>query len=475
MENRLTQPTFLFYDYETFGSHPAFDRPVQFASIRTDSRFKTLGDPVVFFCCPADDYLPEPEAVLITGISPQKMLRDGVIEAKFARRIHEIFKIPKTCILGYNNIRFDDEFTRHLFYRNFYDPYSWSWQQGNSRWDLLDVVRACYALRPEGIEWPLNKHGLPSFRLEHLTCANGIEHANAHDAMGDVYATLAMAKLMFHAQPKLFDYLCRHRDKHKLKMLVDIETMKPLVHVSGMFGSVRGNIALIAPIAWHPINANILIACDLSGDMSLLEDMDSDELRTRLYTQRDKLSVNAAVPLQLVHFNKCPVLVPANTLRSMDAERFGIYPQRCQDNLIWLRNRPKIKNKVVAIFSRNTLFTYSNDLDAQLYENFFSDTDRIAMNIVLATAPENLSALDISFVDPRLKPLLFRYRARNFPNTLDYDEKSRWLEHRKSRFTQSRMESYMQCLETLCLSYAGDGKKLQLLHALLEYSQMLYS
>lgn len=473
MANPLKQPTFLVHDYETFGKHPALDRPAQFAGIRADSQFETLGEPEVFFCRPSDDYLPDPEAVLITGITPQQALRDGVTEEEFARRIHQLFSVPDTCILGYNNVRFDDEVSRNLFYRNFYDPYGWSWQQGNSRWDLLDVVRACYALRPDGIEWPLNDDGLPSFRLEHLTRANGIEHANAHDAMADVYATLAMAKLMRQAQPRLFDYLYRHRGKRPLKSLVDIATMKPLVHVSGMFGAARGNTAWIAPLAWHPDNPNALIVCDLAGDMQVLADLDSDALRTRLYTRRDALGDNAAVPLKLVHLNKCPVLAPANTLRPMDAERLGIQRQRCLENLTWLRARPELREKVVALFAESAPFTPSDDVDAQLYDGFFSDADRAAMEIILATAPGNLPALDISFVDPRLKPLLFRYRARNFPHTLDHDEQLRWLEHRKTRFTQPRLEAYVQQLETLYLAHEGDEHKTRLLRALFEYLQTL--
>lgn len=252
MNDGKQQSTFLFHDYETFGTHPALDRPAQFAAIRTDSEFNVIGEPEVFYCKPADDYLPQPGAVLITGITPQEARAKGENEAAFAARIHSLFTVPKTCILGYNNVRFDDEVTRNVFYRNFYDPYAWSWQHDNSRWDLLDVMRACYALRPEGINWPENDDGLPSFRLEHLTKANGIEHSNAHDAMADVYATIAMAKLVKTRQPRLFDYLFTHRNKHKLMALIDVPQMKPLVHVSGMFGAWSGNTSWVAPLAWHP-------------------------------------------------------------------------------------------------------------------------------------------------------------------------------------------------------------------------------
>jgi Exodeoxyribonuclease I subunit C (EC 3.1.11.1) len=291
VSDSAARPTFLFHDYETFGTHPALDRPSQFAAIRTDEDFNIIGEPEVFYCKPADDYLPQPGAVMVTGITPQEARDKGVNEADFARRIHDLFTVPNTCVVGYNNIRFDDEVTRNIFYRNFYDPYAWSWQNRNSRWDLLDIMRACYALRPEGINWPENDDGLPSFRLEHLTRANGIEHSNAHDAMADVYATIAMAKLVKAAQPRLFEYLLSHRSKHKLTTLIDVPQMKPLVHISGMFGAWRGNTSWVAPLAWHPDNRNAVIMVDLAGDISPLLELDSDALRERLYTPKTNSAI----------------------------------------------------------------------------------------------------------------------------------------------------------------------------------------
>ena len=134
-------------------------------------------------------------------------------------------------MVGYNNIRFDDEVTRNIFYRNFYDPYARSWQNRNSRWDLLDIMRACYALRPEGLTGQRTKTDcqLPAGADAR---ANGIEHNNAHDAMADVYATIAMAKLVKTAQPRLFEYLLSHRSKQKPMTLIDVPQMKPLVHIS---------------------------------------------------------------------------------------------------------------------------------------------------------------------------------------------------------------------------------------------------
>ncbi|MEQ9902452.1 exodeoxyribonuclease I [Pectobacterium aroidearum] len=468
------QPTFFIHDYETFGKHPARDRPAQFAGVRTDMDFNIIGEPLVIYCRPSDDYLPEPEAVMITGITPQIALAKGVNEAEFARQIHDAFSVPGTCIMGYNNIRFDDEVSRNIFYRNFYDPYAYSWQNGNSRWDLLDALRACYALRPEGIVWPENNDGLPSFRLEHLTKANGISHEQAHDAMSDVYATIAMAKLFKQAQPKLFEYLFTLRNKNKISALIDIPQMKPLVHVSGMFGAARSNTSWVVPLAWHPDNRNAVIMCDLAGDMTPLLELDSETLRERLYTRRDALEPDqSAVPLKLVHINKCPVLAPANTLRPEDAERLGIDRQRCLDNLALLRNNTSVREKVVELFAEAPAFAASDDVDLRLYDGFFGDADRMAMKIIQETAPQNLPALDLTFADNRLEPLLFRYRARNFPGTLDDREQQRWLQHRRAVFTPERLQDYLSELSNLYQLHEDDKEKMAQLKALYAYAQEL--
>ncbi|MCX8956410.1 exodeoxyribonuclease I [Erwinia psidii] len=475
MKDQPVQPTFLFHDYETFGQSPSLDRPAQFAAIRTDMDFNVIGEPEVFYCQPADDYLPQPQAVMITGITPQEARSKGINEAAFTRRIHQLFSEPGTCVVGYNNVRFDDEVTRNLMYRNFYDPYGWSWQHGNSRWDLLDVMRACYALRPDGIAWPENEEGFPSFRLEHLTKANGVAHQNAHDALCDVRATISVAKLVKEKQPRLYEFLFSHRNKQKIMSLIDIPQMKPLVHISGMFGACRGNTSWIAPLAWHPVNKNALITCDLAGDMTPLLELDADRLRTRLYTRREDLADASPVPVKLVHINKCPVVAPASTLRPEEAERLGIERQRCLDNLSLLRQHPEIREKVVALFAGAEPFTPSDDVDAQLYDGFFSDADRTAMNIIQQTAPEHLPALDLTFNDRRIAKLLFRYRARNFPGTLDEAEQNRWLQHRRDALNPERIQDYVQQLEDLLMQYEGDQTRQGQLKALFEYARELLS
>lgn len=469
------QPTFFFLDYETWGVNPAKDRPSQFAGVRTDMDFNIIGEPLVIYCQPPSDYLPSPEAALITGIKPQLTVQKGLPEPEFIRQIHEQLAKPNTTSLGYNSIRFDDEVTRYTLYRNFYDPYAWSWQNGNSRWDLLDIMRTCYALRPEGINWPENEEGLPSFKLEHLSVANGIEHANAHDAMADVIATIELAKKIKQAQPKLFNYLLSMRHKRKLNELVDIVNMTPLVHVSGMFGVPCSNISWIVPMAWHPTNNNAVITVNLAMDPTPLIELDAKTLHQRLYTKRDDLAPDEQpVPLKLVHINKCPVLAPAKTLTAENAERIGIDRKQCLDNLARLKSHPEIREKLIAIYNIEREYPQDNNVDTQLYSGFFSPADKATIDIIRETAPEKLGSLDLSVKDSRIEPLLFRYRARHFPWTLSETEQQKWLSHCREYY-ESNIEEYMLNLENLAYEHESDAAKIDILKSVYQYVESLIS
>ncbi|MBD0786818.1 exodeoxyribonuclease I [Vibrio sp. Y2-5] len=468
-------PTYFFFDYETWGTNPAKDRPSQFAGVRTDMDFNIIGEPLVIYCQLPSDYLPAPEAALITGITPQKAMAQGLPEPEFIARIHHELSQPNTTSLGYNSIRFDDEVTRYTCYRNFYDPYSWSWQNSNSRWDLLDVMRACHALRPEGIVWPENEEGFTSFKLEHLSKANGIEHENAHDAMADVIATIELAKKVKAAQPKLFDYFFTMRHKRKLNELVDIVNMTPLMHVSGMLGRECQYTSWIVPIAWHPTNQNAVIVADLAKDPQPLIELSSEELHTRLYTKRDELAPDELpVPVKLVHLNKCPILAPAKTLTAENAEKIGINREQCLENLALIRQHPEIREKLVALFSIEREYEQNTDVDTQLYDGFFSPADKASMEIIRSTPAENLAAMDITFADKRIEPLLFRYRARHFPWTLDENEQRRWANHCRD-FYESRIEDYMLNLENLVHEHESDEKKIAILKSVYQYVSKLVS
>ena len=471
--NKTNEPTLFWLDYETFGATPSTDRPCQFAGVRTDMDLNIIGEPLVIYCKPPVDYLPSPEACLITGITPQEAHEKGLPEPEFIAQIHAELSKPNTCVIGYNNVRFDDEVTRYTLYRNFFDPYAWAWQNSNSRWDLLDIMRTCYALRPDGVNWPDNEDGLPSFKLEHLSVANGIEHANAHDAMADVYATIELAKILKQNQPKLFDYLFNLRHKRKLQELIDIVELTPLVHVSGMFGVGCGNTSWIVPMAWHPDNKNAVITVNLAMDPTPLIELDADTLRERLYTKRADLGPDELpIPLKLVHLNKCPVLAPAKTLKAEDAERIGIDRQQCLKNLQLLKSHPEIREKLLAIYGVEREYSANNNVDAMLYDGFFSTADRSTIDIIRETAPEELAKLELNVDDKRIRPLLFRYRARNYPMTLDFKEQQQWKHHCQDYF-ESNLPAYMENLESIAMTHQADEAKMAILKAVYEYVDSL--
>jgi exodeoxyribonuclease-1 len=428
--------TFFWHDYETFGTDPRRDRPVQFAGIRTDYDFNIVDDPFVVYCQPSADSLPHPDACVITGIIPQFAEQKGICEAEFTRLIHQQLSQPNTCTVGYNSIRFDDEVTRNCLYRNFYDPYAREWQNGNSRWDLIDLVRAARALRPEGIHWPVNEDGRPSFRLEELTQANGIEHLAAHDALSDVYATIAIARLVRKAQPKLYQFLLQHRIKAEVLNLLQLGSFKPLVHISSKYAAIKNCLAVILPVCKHPTNSNGIIAYDLSIDPEPLLSLSVEEIQQRIFTSTCELPEGVErIPLKTVHINKCPVLAPVSVIRPNDAERLEIDLAFCCASIEKIKAATDLEAKLSAVFSHD----YSEqeyDPDLALYSGgFFSESDKQKMARIRGMTPDQLTKAVFDFTDARLPEMLFRYRARNYPETLTHEEMQRWHEFCGNRLT----------------------------------------
>lgn len=422
-----------WYDYETTGINPRCDRAVQVAGIRTDADLNEIDQPLNLYCQPADDILPHPMACLITGISPSRLEDRGLGEAEFMTRTHAQLAQPGTCGAGYNSLRFDDEVTRYSLYRNFFDPYAREWQGGNTRWDLIDVVRAAYALRPEGIVWP-EEEGRVTLKLERLTAANGIDHGQAHDALSDVRATIALARLIRDKQPKLYEWLFNQRTKQRV--LDQVRLLQPMVHISGRFSAARHYVGVVLPLAWHPKNRNALIVCDLHYDPQPLLDMDAGALRQLLYTRREDLPAGQLpIGLKLIHVNRCPVVAPMKVLRAQDQARLQLDMSEYQARAARLIEAAQVWQDKLAIIYASEDFTPSEDPEQQLYDGFLGERDRQLCERVRLSDPEQLGKDAWPFDDARLPELLFRYRARNFPHTLSEQEQQRWQVFCQQRLT----------------------------------------
>ena len=426
--------SFYWYDLETSGTHPASDRIMQFAGCRTDAALAPVGEPFVTYIRLAPDVLPSPEACLVTGISPQCANARGMEEWQALNAINEQMRQPGTCVLGYNNLRFDDDFLRHGFYRNLLDPYAREWQDGNSRWDLIDLVRAACALRPEGLRWPRDD-GVVTFKLERLSAENGVAHGDPHDAMADVKATLGLARLLKAAQPRLWRFALGHRSREAVQSLLFPLGKKLCLHVSPQFANERRCAAPVTALAVHPDIGNRVIVVDLAQDISALIECDAVELNERLFAPRDANADPEAAderpPLKEIALNRCPFLAPINVVRPADAVRLKFDLEEVERRRRQLAAVPDLAEKVAAAYRRDAPRGPADDAELALYDGFVDDADKRAMARLQSALAATTDGPWPTFqpADERLRVLGERLKARLQSEQLDADERKRWQDH----------------------------------------------
>ena len=419
--------TLLWYDLETFGLHPQWDRIAQFAAIRTDDSFTEVGEPVVAYCRLTPDYVPHPDACLVTGITPDVVAERGVSEREFAAIVHRQMIEPGTCTVGFNNLRFDDEFVRALFYRNFYDPYRREYLENNSRWDILDLLRMFHDLRPDGINWLRDDRGVPVFKLEALAEANDVEHESAHDALSDVRATIGLARLLHRVNERLFRFYFSLRKKDEARKWLNLQKMEPVLHTSAMFSSPNGCTSIVLPLSVAPENANEVIAYDLRHDPDDWLDADVDEIRRRVFTRKEELGDTPRIPLKGIHVNRSPAVAPLSTIDADRARALGLDIDGCLEHARKITARTDIVQRIRNVYSVRQRRD-AHDPDLQIYSgDFFPDEDRIEFDLIRELPPQKLREHPPKLYDPRGPEMLWRYIARNYPESLSEDERQKWL------------------------------------------------
>ncbi|PID33429.1 exodeoxyribonuclease I, partial [Candidatus Saccharibacteria bacterium] len=429
--------TFFFYDLETSGLSAREDRIMQFAGQRTDLELNKVGEPINIMVKLNDDTLPAPEALLITGITPQQTVEEGYSEAEFAKMAVEEFFTPDTIAIGYNSVRFDDEFMRHLLWRNFYDPYEWVWKDGRSRWDILDVVRLTRALRPEGIKWPVDDEGQPTNKLELITKVNGISHDNAHDALSDVEALIDVARLIRQHQPQLYEYLFKMRDKKQVQQLVNLDDKKPFVYASGRYDRPYQKTTIAFPLTSAPHN-NVLVY-DLRYDPKPFINLSQAEIEQKVNAswQERQAEDFQALPIKPLQYNRCPAVAPLGVLAQNDGwDKISLDQKTIEKHLKLLLAADGFAEKVRTVYENRPEFAKSDDPEAQLYDGFLSDADRLRVEAVRNSTPKQLVDFHPEFQDERLPELLLHYKARNFSRSLSEDEMRSWEEWRAKRLSR---------------------------------------
>lgn len=447
----MNNKTFFFYDLETSGLRPREDRIMQFAGQRTTLELEPVGEPVDILVKMTDDALPSPGAIAVTGITPQMTLRDGVSEAEFCKIVTQELFVPETCAVGYNTVRFDDEFMRAILWRNFYDPYEWEWKDGRSRWDILDVVRLTRALRPEGIDWPFTAEGKPTNRLELLTKLNGLSHEHAHDALSDVYATIAVAKMIREKQPKLFDYLYRIREKSAVKRLVNLEDKKPFVYASGRYANEFNKTTVAFPLT-SGRNGNVLVF-DLRHNLEEVlkqgpqesvsrGEPDGSPAALRFYSPSDPVSKTSSsfgsqsfYPIiKELCYNKCPAVAPMSVLDRDDGwAKIELKREDVEKNLAELLRHPEFAEQIREEYENRPDFPPALEPEAALYDGFLNDADRVKVSAVRNAEPSKLADFHPDFIDERLPELLLHYKGRNHPECLSELEAEQYEAYRRKR------------------------------------------
>lgn len=469
------KPSLFFYDLETSGFNPKEARIMQFAGQRTDLKLKPIGKPYNFYVKMTEDVLPDPDAVLITGITPQKTIAEGISEPEFLKIFSEEITLPGTIFTGFNTIRFDDEFMRYLHYRNFYDAYEWHWKEDRSRWDLLDTVRMTRALRPEGIKWPVDAKGSPTNRLELLTSVNKLEHSAAHDALSDVTASMAVANMIRNKQPKLFDFLLQMRDKEKVAALV--YSGAPFIYTSGKYASEWEKTTAVGVLAEHPEQKAALVF-DLRYDPMIFAKLKPEELAGAWRRRKDDPGLR--LPVKTLKFNRCPAIAPMSVLDKDSEKRLKLNPTTIAENYEKLQKSGLAKEVLAALKllekrQQARLVEDEDEVDTKLYEDFFGNEDRTKMSVIRAADADALRSLEVSFQDQRLQALIPLYKARHFPNTLSDNEREIWERFKERKLLggkeKSRLSRYFVRIEELAKQPSLNGEQRYLLEELELYGQ----
>ena len=424
---------FFWYDYETTGRWRMVDRPVQFGGIRTDENLNQISEPITLYCKPALDCLPQVRASLVHGIAPQKARRLGITEHAFAQQIHALLMRPGTCCVGYNAMRFDHTVTRFLFYRNLLDPYAWHSRDGNSKWDIIDLFRAAFALSPDGIQWHFADDDKPSFRLEDIAGANGVDISSAHDALADVRNMLRVAQLIKAAKPRMWSNFLGLRDKREVKRHVSANST--FLYVSGSVVHWRRGASIMMPIGSDDKGA--VFAYDLFYDPRPLFDAPDEVL-----LEKDSLGDKA---LHRIRLNACPyvwkfdldgVLTDRQTALM---DRMGTKLETLLQHRALIRDKEDFGRRVADAFAARWPRDRERDVDQALYDGFIPRPDRPLLDRILNLVDEPGPRWEETpFKDERLPELVFRFRARNFPRSLSAEDETRWYQHCRHRIFESK-------------------------------------
>ncbi len=409
------QNSYLFYDIETSGLNKCFDQALQFAAIRTDLELNELERHEILIKLNPDT-VPSPQAILVHQLTFEQ-LKTGMCEYEAMLEIHRLFNTPGTITVGYNTLGFDDELLRFSFYRNLLTPYTHQYANNCGRMDLYPITVMYYLFQPDGITWPKIAEKI-TLKLEHLNSHNELVSGKAHDAMTDVTAALALARLLRKTR-KMWDYLCGYFNKKiALERLANLTFVfsgyRQALLFDGSFGGEKFYQCPVLDLGMHNHYTNQSLWLQLDSPHLAETTLDSIAKTTFVYRKR---------------FAEQPLLLPLS-------KRFDKYLSDNRRKLIasnvdWLQRNPQILGEIIRYHKEYKYPEVLNlDVDAALYQNgFLKDTElQLCNRFHLASLSEKVELIK-HFTNPNLRIQAIRILGRNYPEALSANYRQEFVNY----------------------------------------------
>ena len=402
----------IFYDLETTGRSAHWDQIIQIAAICTDDKLKVL-DKINLVGNLNSYSIPNPEALLVNKIPIKKIYQSNLSSYGLISEVHKKFSEWSPAIfIGYNSISFDEEVLRNAFFKNLFDPYL-TIKNNNIRLDLLNLTRIANFFYPEKIKSLISNKGSAIMKLESVANVNGIKNFTAHDAFGDAYATLEIAKLIKSKTPILWELSINQSDKNQLENNI---SAKPFCYLESFFGKTK--LFCLSFIGFHP-HYKWALCFDLSEDPKEILKMSKLELNSYLETSPKKI--------RNIKLNKSPILLDISFRKKV--EEYNII----SDEILlqrhnFIKNNIDLQNKILSYYSDISTSEISQDdiyAEETIYKKFFTNFDNLLMKEFHKESWQNRVNIIKQFKDERLKyfaELLIFEEKPELLNKVDYDK-----------------------------------------------------
>jgi len=392
---------FVFYDIETTGLSPEFDQPLQFAAIRTDARFAEE-ERVDIRCRLAPHILPSPKALVVTGVTPDRLTDPGLPSLlEFSQQVEALTERWAPAIwVGYNSMQFDEEVLRQTFYQNL-SPNVYATQfNGNTRFDMLPAVHATHVRDPDLLVWPeddADDTGRRNFKLDRLAPANGFDAHDAHDALGDVEATIHIARLISARNPALWAELLDNARKARVQ--AKLESFRPYELVTRFGGGEpRSHVGCFCGYSRDNGVQAAFFDLDAADPAELLEA--SDEALFAAVDDTPKI-------IRRVPTNRAPALLEPRETAAEHLRRAAIIAEAPEF-------RRRVGDAMAARFVEDP-DEPPKPVERQIYGEFYSDADkRLLQAFRHASWPRRREIVE-SLSDRRLRQLGRRLAAFHDP------------------------------------------------------------